>query len=351
MLNIFTYNLLADPLANTTSYRTYHPKVLDSKRRWGMTMKILGNAVEKGADILCLQEVGKTRRSQLEDFFDEKGYRTFFMTQGDHYNDYMGLMLVARRTLSPRQPEYIKISDVMENEYKVDEFHLQEILDKLRSERRNDALLQLHNVETRSIESVQVKEEPTDLQRDIDTAKAQAVEWYEKVKRNWNWIIRIKVQYQGVEVVIATTHLPCRYADPRSMILYARAVISTVKDHPFSILAGDFNISSKELAYNSLVLDMKSAHVLACCTEPEFTTSAETTFRAGPPNAFKGTIDYVLVKGFTKSSILHVHEETEKLPSETHPSDHLPLFFALDLFSVPMTAPMTMTAIRPSRNQ
>jgi len=302
MLKIVSYNLLADPLASPASFGNYHPKVLSASRRWKLTMNLMKTFVEElDIDILCLQEVTKTRWSTLSDFFDEHGYRSFFVIQGRPFNDYMGIMVAVKNSLKPHSPEFLRLSDLMAQKYELDEYHIKEILTTY----ENFTLSQ---------------------------AREFAGAWYEKVRGNFNWLIRLHITHQDHDVVVVNTHLPCRFEDQRAMILYARTAVSTIREYPRAILAGDFNINSEEVAYYSLVSELTSAHVLATEKEPEYTNVSETVFRDGPPNYFKGTIDYVLTRGFTKSTVLlPLPTDGKKLPSETHPSDHVALCYGLEV--------------------
>ena len=155
----------------------------------------------------------------------------------------------------------------------------------------------------------------------------------EEAKSKHNVMILVKLLNQNREFIIGAYHMPCAYRKPQVMKYHLETVWSICNEFSFSlsspvILCTDMNTTPNDELYSYLPSKgMVSANKFCMGKEPSYTTFTENKFMILP---FQQTIDYVWVSSKHISQVIRFPvNNTDLLPSQSFPSDHLWLKFVL----------------------
>lgn len=327
MLCIASYNVLSASLCTRKNYPTYDPEVLETSIRTKSILSKFDDLVIS-YDIIHLQEVDKTLRYTIQDYFEQKNWKVYSnVSNGNRFNGFMVEFTVVNTA----------------------------------------------NVSVQSVESVLVSEQCKRYPKDIipswyDTIKVYLKDTYKyysgqnstrkhpplwkAMKMKNNSMLILKVCIGDKKYVIGNYHMPYHSGSDEAsaqMTGFVNLAAATLKSYaaglPY-VLAGNFNITPDSSAYQYVTTGditnpkhdlhkisngkweytpkclLKSAYWDKNVVEPIFTNHSNAN-RAGP---FTDTLDYIWMSRSLKCvDVLQLPDEAPEgfLPNDNEPSDHL----------------------------
>ena len=324
---IVTYNLLVPKLAEEPGYfYQSRPEYLSIQHRWPLIQRQLANEIQTHPNtIICLQEVGRSLLRELHAFFQRMNYTFFESLYGTEHNDYMGVAIAIPASMRLLSKEFITVGDYLRSS--IDYMAKKGALSAGPGRRHGNGA--------------------TSLRHD----KAGKNVWDLAMEKR-NRLICLEAVIDSRPVSIGTYHMPCMFDKPEVMMIHALAVKDLMfqlsKGHSF-ILAGDFNVRPREMAYRVITEPttaqrvtlpsipytdvpypfdkqrvVRSAYRTVNGAEPNFTNFSTTT---SAPN-FVATLDYIFYAGnLAVTNVLPLPDRPRgrSYPDRDHPSDHLML--------------------------
>ena len=113
-MEIFTYNILSAPLANSDYYPLTNLEHLDQDIRWNKFL-ILIQALLANEVVICLQEVPNSWLGTLQLMCLQADYYFFNAVQGNIFNDFMSTVLAYPRKYGLQQIHYIPMQNLIED--------------------------------------------------------------------------------------------------------------------------------------------------------------------------------------------------------------------------------------------
>lgn len=268
MQNIFQWNILSQDLINPKFFPSEHypAEVLDSKKRFELTLKILQDPVDKNA-IISLQEVSTSWQGPITDFFHNSGYKIITAAYGD-----MAVCLAYPAKFKARDTSIVWMNSLFDRPKRTYMSYLQGIIGFF-------------------------------VKQKFDSAKYCS-------SRN-NKIIITTLSDGENEIKVATVHMPCIFTEPQTTDLISKKVsdyISKVVENDPAIVMGDFNFTPESDASISFQKNFKLA---------------EPTGATCKTHKFEGCIDFVFYRNLQVQ--LERNHLTKIIPSTSNPSDHLPV--------------------------
>ena len=97
-LNIFTWNILAKPLFNPKIFKQHAVGIFDVARRDQVIEEKIKQLCLSGS-IIALQEVDGETYSNLVMILSTANYEFHWLSNGNHLNDYMGILVSLAQVL------------------------------------------------------------------------------------------------------------------------------------------------------------------------------------------------------------------------------------------------------------
>lgn len=312
MISILTYNILSPTLVDCFD-ATEESKNADNRLK---RIKRKLQAYLNDKTIICLQEVGQQWIGPLKVFFKSYNYDSVMAQYGNHWNDYMGVMLCWPNTME---------------------------LNDLKLEKPNSYIIPTEQDDNRFW--IMKKLFPMTEEDNI----------WKKIRNKYNTIIIARFIIDNKYIInVATYHMPCHFDDSEQMNLFTMTALRSIEKHvnydePI-VFAGDFNIQPDSTQY-ALITGQKSwkkevsfeiiknknwyipkrfyrsAYAMYFEKEPSGTNFCKRNHRG---KSFSGCLDYIffrnckLIKAMNITQEFYIMKNQEKDLS-VEPSDHLPL--------------------------
>eukprot|EP00928_Gymnodinium_smaydae_P091084 TRINITY_DN74789_c0_g1_i1.p1 TRINITY_DN74789_c0_g1~~TRINITY_DN74789_c0_g1_i1.p1 ORF type:complete len:437 (+),score=58.07 TRINITY_DN74789_c0_g1_i1:38-1348(+) len=349
-VNLLTYNVLSPPLARASAFPTCKPEDLDPDTRLRRILDRLDVAVAQET-VIALQEVDLTWAGKLHTYFAQRGYCVVFGQYGKSFNGYMGVMVAWPSHLyEAKDVEICRLSDTAEK--------------KMWPKPKPGAPSHYGMFSKHELKDI-IGCYPPELAAHFD-------EW--KLARDrMNEAVFVKLQKRGSTAkpfVVSTYHMPCLFGSApkvRVMNIHIHLLLSRLRKFANGdpvVLMGDFNVKPHDSAYcltasgGDLAAPaawpeeleglperlpqgpifpggLTSAYCAFYGQEPLFTNYAlNSVFNTEP---FCETLDYIWYSGndFKVVACPPLPQNREEVngpfPSQTEPSDHLPLYATLKL--------------------
>lgn len=309
-MKIYTWNILAKPLFTAKNYPKNDPGVFNLDERDRLICQEMTKRCQEKY-IIGLQEVDTETYEKLVIIFNENDYEVYWVSNGNHLNDYMGIVLAW-----PRE------------QYKLKRF--------------------------RQLQTCGLAKEYYDIYSSLDKLMNP---WLTILKRK-NWILAAELQDKKSlkSFVVATCHVPRLYDIPHATYLCIDLLYTSLEKFAGSLplfICGDFNFLPSSEAYMLLTnptyrQKQKEIHVhnmvyfyqsqikhtytslikTAQGQEPLFTCRSALYSN----DLFEGTLDYVFCTNVQISTVNIENIPTDNIiyPSYSNPSDHLPLVINLE---------------------
>jgi len=359
-IQVITYNVLSPTLVDRMN-ATDDDK--DPKNRLTRILYILQGCmlqkerVERVDDyeiIFCLQEVGQQWVGHFTRFFNSHGYDCVMATYGNHFNDYMGVMMAWSRKLIVTDIQLIKPNDYIltkEDEEKEKEREHDEKQQELRESRQG---MKWKDYLHRFVGEIMCNKATTPNHVDrvnhvekecgVDTP----VDPWATARKKYNTLIIVRFLLAGKFVNVATYHMPCKYRDLDLMAIYTmtalRAIEKNCQRNEVVIFAGDFNSQPDSRQYNMItrqnpvflseaLLHDRNWHSSSFKYESAYRTvfgqeSGTNYNSSGSSGAFSGCLDYIFYRNCTAVEALDNHKDFDHMVKDgkdldSQPSDHV----------------------------
>lgn len=298
MLNIITFNILSSELAKPDYFPNTDIAHLDADFRFNKLTTILSYYVENNY-IICLQEVSSIWHKKFISFFSSSKYY-YNVALCVEYDSRLGVAICYPKSLFKTiNIHNIQIGEVIDN-YVSDHFSTDPLIAE---------------------EIVQSKQQ---LKRLL--------------------IIEILCLKTDKKLFIANYHMPCKFTKPTLMELHIlfciKSINEIVVDNPV-LFVGDFNskygfnewlILTKGNCNSNLTQELLKKYPICSLY---FNDSLEQVIDRIPTcynqvNKQIFILDYIFYRNLTYVSSSVVTKHTFPIPSETYPSDHLPVIASLN---------------------
>lgn len=339
-IKVITFNVLSSALSTPNVYHRNTASQLDPERRFKLLKEILEDYIHNDY-IICLQEVSKDWRSNLETFFFDKGYRFVVDNYNHPYTGCMGVGIAFNPLIYDLEKCKIEcigrtIKDVV-------------AIPKKPAKVAGYTDWLWNNPVGRYFYPPVKEDRP----------------YHEHVKSHSNTMIMLQLSMLSGgdrrSFCIATYHAPCKFWDENIMVSHCvlcRVALSNFFTGP-SIMCGDFNIKPGTVSYmymngiGPLQVEPElfnaaekhrsnaySAYRKYHNTEPQYTTCSSLKLD-GKIKPFTGSIDYIWLfddesswdESWKVKGAKVVPDDGKCLPNDTHPSDHCLLEATLELRS------------------
>jgi 2',5'-phosphodiesterase len=297
-VKVFTWNVLSSAYFTAEDYPEYDKEIFDIERKTKQILQEVENMIRLEY-IIVLFEVCDVLKFKLIPLALNLDY----VVRDSYYNHSssgnMGAVLMFPNRLSVLDYKQIVVGQ-----------HIHDFEDE-----KNEDKFKIRNCSEKFLSYFYTKEK-TDL---------------EDAKSKHNVLILIKLLRNNRTFTVGAYHMPCAFRKPKVMKYHLETVwrvCNEFSENSPLILCMDMNTTPVDSLYQYLPSQgMVSVNKFCIGKEPSYTTFTENKFMTFP---FQQTIDYVWVSQKFLSQVIRMTPNTDDLlPSQSFPSDHLWLKFAL----------------------